>query len=261
MTAGFEPAILTSPSGPTHGPAASVLALGAPGALTAQVFWNSPERPGAAPGVVDATVDERLAATRRWQITSAESWLHVTDRFIRGEHIRSRPAETALDVRDAVLEENGAAYLSVGDWIDAVDEQGRRAGWDEARTALVLRLAVKAFHAEQQLAEDGLLPAGRRVVTMFAYDLAHAAYLIHAGARLGYSDPQTVQQMHQALAHNASAVYTSWQDYAAAYVLGHSLLEGGYPSDEVYRSAAATAKLLLSSPLSPWTNIGFPGRN
>lgn len=260
MTAGFEPQILTSPTGPTHGPATSVLAMGAPGALGANVFWNVPERPGAAPGVVDATVEERLALTRRWQITSAESWLQVTDRFIRAEHIRNQPAEIALDIRDAVLEQRTAAYLSIDDWLTAVDTHAQQHNWQHEAADTVMRLTVKIFHAEQQLATDGLLPAGRRVVTMFAYDLTHAAYLIQAGARCGYTDPQTVAQMLEALAHNASAIYTDWADFAAAFVLGHSALEGGYPRDEVYRSALATAQLLLSSPVSPWTNVPFPGR-
>nr|WP_221247643.1 DUF1266 domain-containing protein [Gordonia humi] len=251
---------MTSPNGPTRGPHASVLALGAPLALGQNVFWNSPERPGAAPGTVDASVEEKLALTRRWQITSTDSWLSVTDRMIRGEHIRAHAAEAALDVRDEVLESSSSAYLDIDDWLRATSTHAERNGWDDDHTDLVMRLAVKAFHAEQQLAADDMLPAGQRVVTMFAHDLATAAYLTQAGARMGYADPATVNQMIDAIGHNAAGVFSSWASFAASYAMASTMLYGGYPVDEPYTGAVSAVRLLLSDPMSPWTNIGFPGQ-
>lgn len=259
MTPGFASPILTSPNGPTHGPYAAVLALGAPLALGLGVYWNSPERPGAAVGVVEASVEEKLSLARRWQINSASSWLSVTDRMIRGEHIRGKAAESALDRRDEVLERIDAAYLDIDDWLGAISEHAEQSGWDAEQTDLVMRLAVKAFHAEQQLAADDMLPAGERVVTMFAHDLAIAAYLTQAGARMGYADPATVAQMVDAIGHNASGVFSSWESFAASYVMGSSMLYGGYPVDEPYTGAVAAMRLLTTDRLSPWTNVPFPG--
>ncbi|WOC12719.1 DUF1266 domain-containing protein [Gordonia sp. MP11Mi] len=260
MTPGFGSPILTSPYGPTHGPYAAVLALGAPLALGLGVFWNSPERPGAPVRVVEASVEEKLSLVRRWQINSAASWLTVTDQMIRGEHIRGQAGETALDVRDEVLERVDAAYLDIDDWLRAVSDRAERDGWIPDRIDLVMRLAVKAFHAEQQLAADEMLPAGERVVTMFAHDLATAAYLTQAGARMGYADPATVQQMIEAIGHNASAVFSSWRSFAASYAMASTMLYGGYPVDEPYTGPVAAMKLLTTDSLSPWTNVPFPGR-
>ncbi|MGC4935074.1 DUF1266 domain-containing protein [Gordonia sp. DT30] len=260
MTPGFAPPILTSPNGPTHGPHAAVLALGTPLAVGLGVFWNSPERPGAPAGVVEASVEEKMTLARRWQINSTATWLTVTDRLIRGEHIREQAAETALDLRDEVLERSGAAYLDVDDWLRAISDHAEQAGWEPDRTDLVMRLAVKAFYAEQQLAADDMLPAGERVVTMFGHDLATAAYLTQAGARMGYTDPATVQQMVDAIGHNASGVFGSWASFAASYAMASTMLYGGYPVDEPYTGAVAVMKLLGTDPLSPWTNVPFPGR-
>ncbi|GAB17554.1 hypothetical protein GOEFS_035_00860 [Gordonia effusa NBRC 100432] len=257
MTSGFA-SILTSAAAPTHGPAAAALALGAPLAVEFGVYWNSPERPGAAPGTVDATVEEKLTLARRWQITSADSWFTTTDRMIRGEHIRTQPAETALDIRDEVLERSGDAYLDIDDWLSAVDAHATKSGWDPDRSDLVMRLAVKAFYAEQQLATDGLLPAGQHVVTMFAHDLTIAAYLTQAGARMGFTNPSTVGQMTAAIGHNAAGVFTSWETFAASYAMAATMLYGGYPVDGPYTGAVAMMRLLTTDPLSPWTNIPFP---
>ena len=261
MTAGFGPHILTSPNGPTHGPHAAVLALGAPRALPFGVYWNSPERPGAAPGVVTASVEEKLALARDWAVGSADSWLAVTDRMIRGEHIKAHPGELALDVRDEVLERTESAYLDIDDWLRAVHEHRTRAGWDDDRTDVVMRMAVKAFHAEQQIAADGLLPAGRRVVTMFAHDLATAAYLTQAGARSGFANPTTVAAMIDAIGHNAAGVFDSWESFGASYVMASTMLYGGYPVDEPYTSAASAVRLLLTDRTSPWPHVPFPGRS
>jgi len=285
MTSGFDPPILTSSNGPTHGPRASVLAMSAPIASGLRLHWNSPERPG---GGIDVTVEEKLHISRRWQITSADSWLHVTDSLIRGEHIRATPGELALDIRDELLEGTGAAYLDLDGWVAAVyahatsnEDQSdvsivlhppavdpgitdaERASWTDEQTDLVVRQAVKSFHVEQQLATDGLLPPGERIVTMFAHDLANAAYLVYAGARLGYANPTTAEQMLDALGHNASNVdaFQTWAQFGAAYVAASSVLYGGYPTDAHYIDAAGTVRTLLSSPMSPWTNIGFPGRS
>ncbi|GAC80005.1 Protein of unknown function [Gordonia malaquae] len=260
MTSGFDPPILTSSNGPTHGPRASVLAMSAPITSGLRLHWNSPERPG---GGIDVTVEEKLHISRRWQITSADSWLHVTDSLIRGEHIRATPGELALDIRDELLEGTGAAYLDLDGWVAAVYAHGEQSSWTDEQTDLVVRQAVKSFHVEQQLATDGLLPPGERIVTMFAHDLANAAYLVYAGARLGYANPTTAEQMLDALGHNASNVdaFQTWAQFGAAYVAASSVLYGGYPTDAHYIDAAGTVRTLLSSPMSPWTNIGFPGRS
>ncbi|WP_026919621.1 DUF1266 domain-containing protein [Gordonia shandongensis] len=260
MTSGFDVPILTSPHGPAHGPQASVLAMSAPIAARLGLHWNSPEIPG---GGVTVTVEEKLTLAREWQINSADSWLHATDRLIRGERIRSMPAETALDIRDEELEKRGDAYLDLDDWVAAVYAHGERSGWTEEDTDLVVRLAVKSYYVEEQLAGDGLLPAGERLVTLFAHDLASAAYLVHAGARMGVADPATVAQMLDALGHNASGItsYPTWASFGAAYVAGSSILFGGYPTDSHYGDPARTVRSLLSSPVSPWTNIPFPGRS
>lgn len=224
------------------------------------LHWNSPEVPG---GGVEVTVAEKLHLAREWQINSADSWLQVTDRLIRGEHIRSKPAESALDVRDEVLEKRGNAYLELDDWVLAVHDHGERSGWIPERTDLVVRLAVKSYYVEEQLANDGLLPAGERLVTMFAHDLVSAAYLVNAGVRLGFADPGTVSQMINALGHNASSIasYRTWASFGTAYVAASSVLYGGYPTDSRYVDPARTVRALLADPVSPWTNIPFPGRN
>lgn len=260
MASGFDLPILTSPHGPAHGPQASVLAMSAPVAAKLGLHWNSPEVPG---GGVQVTVEEKLHLAREWQVNSADSWLHVTDRLIRGERIRSRPAETALDIRDEELEKRGSAYLDLDDWVAAVSAHGERSGWTEENTDLVVRLAVKSYHVEEQLANDDLLPPGERLVTMFAHDLASAAYLVHAGARMGFADPNTVSQMINALGHNASGItsYRTWASFGAAYVAASSVLFGGYPTDSHYVEPAHTVKALLANPMSPWANIAFPGRN
>lgn len=258
MNSGLETHPLSHPGGPVHGPHAETLALGAPEAVRLGLFWNWPERPGVPPGTLDATGEEQRALIDRWKITSRDSWLQVTDSAIRGLRVKSEPGEVALDVRDEVLETSGAAYLGLEDWLPAIGAHGERNGWNEEQTDLMLRSAVKVYHAEQALAEVGLLPPGQRVVTMFAYDLAHATYLTQAGMRVGYSDPHTAQQMLAALAHNAGSVFDSWASFGASYVLGCSVIEGGYPTDDVYRRAAEAVRTLLSSPQSPWTNIPLP---
>ena len=258
MTSGFGSVIHTSRNGPTHGPQASVLALGAPISLQRGLNWNHPERPG---GGIDSTVDEKLTLARDWQINSVDTWMNVTDRMIRGAHVQDKAAEKALDVRDAAIEQRGGgAYLDISDWLSAVDDHARQHQWTDEQVNVVSRMAVKAYYAEQQLAEDGLLPAGERVVTMFAYDLAHGTYLAHAGARMGFANPRTVAQMLDAIGHNAASLYPSWASFAAAYVLGSSVLYGGYPTDTFYTEPAAAVKTLLSDRMSPWTNIDFPGK-
>ncbi len=259
MNPGPSPQVLISPAGPAHGPHAAALALGAPEAIRQGLYWNWPERPGTAPGTLDATTEERLAMARRWKINSSRSWLQVTEAMIRGLRINDEPAEIALDVRDEELERSGAAELGLEDWLPAISAHAVRQQWSAEYTDLVLRSAVKTFHAEQQLVRDGLLPAGRRVVTVFAHDLVHATYLTQAGMRTGYADPGTAAQLLAALAPAAGTVYASWADFGAAHVLGCSVIDGGYPGDDVYRAAADTVALLLTSPVSPWTNIPLPG--
>lgn len=260
MTSGFDAPIFTSPNGPTHGPQAAVLAMNAPITAMLGLFWNSPERPG---GGLDVTVEEKLNLARQWQINSSDSWLHVTDRMIRGDHIKAKPAEIALDIRDEELEKSGAAYLDLDSWVDAVQRYGERFGWSEDQVGLVIRLAVKTFYVEGQLATDGFLPAGERLVTLFAYDLASAAYLTYAGARAGYADANTITAMLDALGHNAASItsYPSWAAFGAAYIAASSILHGGYPTDSHYLDPARRVQQLLSNPMSPWTNIGFPGQN
>ncbi len=256
MTSGVEPQILTSPNGPTHGLAASTLALGAPEAIRAGTFWNSPERPDT--GRLVASREEKIELARDWKITSSESWLEVTDKTLRAASAVAEPGEEALNIRHHLLVERAASYLSLDEWLPAVDAQQQVRGWDDERTDAVLRAAVKAFHAEQALAEEGLLPPGEYVRSLFAYDFAAAAHLINTGARAGFSDPKTVNAMIDALGANAAAMYPSWPSFGAAYVLAHSMFDGGYPSDQVFRKAADITKLLLSSTASPWTNIPYP---
>ncbi|MFT3717073.1 MAG: DUF1266 domain-containing protein [Gordonia sp. (in: high G+C Gram-positive bacteria)] len=256
MTSGVEPQILTSPNGPTQGPAASTLALGAPDAIRADCFWNSPERPGS--GQLVSSREEKVQLAQDWKINSGPSWLQVTDSTIRAGRAVAEPGEAALGIRNDVLAARGASYLPLEEWLPAIDQQQQARGWDDDQIDQVLRAAVKAFHAEQALAEEKLLPPGEHVRTLYAYDFAAAAHLINAGARAGFSDPQSVVAMIDALGANAAAMYSSWPSFGAAYVLGHSMIEGGYPSDRVFRKAADTVTLLLSSPASPWTNVPFP---
>lgn len=248
--------MLTSPSGPTTGPVAAVLAMSAPITTALGHFWNSPEYPDNS--TVETMVDGELHLARQWQINSAGTWLHAADRLTRGERIRVEPAEIALDIRDAELEQNGAAHLGVDAWVEAVRRHGERLGWDQEQTESVVRCAVKTFHVERQLHADGLLPDDERLVTLFAYDLTAAAFLLHSGVRMRYADAATIETMLDALWHNASTAYRDWASFGASYIAASSMLLGGYPTDSHYEAPATTVDRLLSSPTSPWTAVAFP---
>ncbi|MFT3901182.1 MAG: DUF1266 domain-containing protein [Gordonia sp. (in: high G+C Gram-positive bacteria)] len=253
------PAIATAAGAPVDGPAGQALALGAPEALRHRTYWNSPELPDAVGAPVTIRAEERTHIERIvGKPIHRQSWLDAADDYLRGRHINATAGERALDIREDVLDDSRDVYLDVDAWLTAVGAAGTDKEWADHEIDAVSRAAVKAFQIERQLTDDGLLPAGKRVWTYMAYDLAGAVYLVQAGFRLGFADPALAAQILDAARDNAAAIFGDWQQFGISYLAARSCLHGSYPCDDVWRDASSTVRILLDDPSSPWVTLPFP---
>jgi len=243
----------------TTGPQAQAQALGAAEALRHGTYWNAPQLPGHdGPLTLGPGERERLRLILAGKPLSRQTWLDAVDAHLRGRHINATPGERALDLREDVLDERPDVYLDIDDWLTAIAATGADNQWPDLDIDAVCRAAVKAFHIERQLTDDGLLPAGTRVWTYLAYDIATATSLAQSGFRLGFADGAMVGQILDAARANAGAVFADWAQFGASYAAARSSLHGSYPCDDVWREATGAVATLLADPTGPWTALEFP---
>ncbi|KUL33974.1 hypothetical protein ADL22_31460 [Streptomyces sp. NRRL F-4489] len=231
---GVRPAglLVTHFGGPLHGPVAQGLACGAPLAVHHSVPWNE-----LGTAFLDYAADAETLRGQ-WSVADPTGWQQRFEQLLGGQFV---PAET-----EAALRARGGAAPDRA----AASGAGQAAPSGQAVPELVARY-------EERFRADGLLPAGGRVVSLAALDLAHAVGLVRWGLGARLCAPPQAEQAVARVAARAAEVYGSWEEFAAGYALGRVLAFDGGWFGPAYAETAHLHRVLTQDPGSPWRVLPF----
>ncbi|WP_189302727.1 DUF1266 domain-containing protein [Streptomyces albospinus] len=214
-----------------HGPVAQGLACGAPLAVHHSVPWNE-----LGTAFLDYASDAETLR-EQWSVTDPAGWQQRFDQLLGGRFV---PAETEAALR---ARHGGAP--------------GAGAGVPSGDAPAVPELVDRY---EERFRADGLLPAGGRVVSLAALDLAHAVGLVRWGLGARLCAPPQAEQAVTRVAARAREVYGSWDEFAAGYALGRMLAFDNGWFGPPYTEAAHIHRVLTRDPASPWRSLPFSSR-
>ncbi|MFG2223121.1 DUF1266 domain-containing protein [Streptomyces sp. NPDC048644] len=235
----------THAAGPLHGPLAQGLACGAPIAVHHSVPWNE-----LGTVFLDHASDAQTLRDQ-WSVTDPATWQQRLDQLLGGQFVPAG-TEEALRARAAGTQDAPKDAAREGD--EAEPAAVRKEDDGETGDADVPELVTRY---EERFRADGLLPAGGRVVSLVALDLAHAVNLVRwgLGARL-CAPPQAEQAVLRAGAQ-AREAYGSWDEFAAGYALGRMLAFDNGWFGAPYAEALHVHRVLTQDPASPWRGLAF----
>ncbi|MFL4490165.1 DUF1266 domain-containing protein [Streptomyces sp. VTCC 41912] len=220
--------------GPLHGPVARGLACGAPLAVHHSVPWNE-----LGTAFLDYSTDaETLRA--QWSVGDPVSWQQRFEQLLGGQFV---PAETETALRARARSRAGAGAEPTGD-----------AAADGGAAPAVPELVGRY---EERFRADGLLPAGGRVVSLVALDLAHAVGLVRWGLGARWCAPPQAEQAVARVAARAAEVYGSWEEFATGYALGRVLAFDNGWFGPAYGETVHLHRVLTQDPASPWRTLPF----
>ncbi|MGK5631302.1 DUF1266 domain-containing protein, partial [Streptomyces sp. URMC 123] len=236
-------------TGPLHGPVAHGLACGALLCVSNGSLWNNLQWHGT------GYDDEKERLKEWWGITSREDWLAAIEPLLAGR-MTSPVWEYALEVRRELAGEGGARIGPV-QWRDAAERRLRAEGAGDHRVRLTHEVIGRIVRYEARFRADGLLAEGDSVRSVLAWDFGRASKMARWGLGARYCEPWETEAAVVRAGEAARAVYGSWAEFSAGYVLGRVLHFDQEEFGDWYESMLIAHQVLMSDPGSPWLNIPF----
>ncbi|MEU4698650.1 DUF1266 domain-containing protein [Nonomuraea dietziae] len=250
--------------GPLHGPVAHGLACGALLCVSNASLWNAMGWHGT------GYVRERKRLREWWDITSREEWLSAEEALLGGR-MSSPFWGLVLGIRSALARDFGG-MVEVDHWRQVTSrvirsravaqeitpEVAHRSDSEtEAQVAGAQRLIGRITRYEARFRADGLLPDGRFVHTVEAWDYGRASKMARWGLGARFCDVAEAEQAVLRAGRVSRINYRSWEDFSAAYILGRCLHFDEEEFGDWYGDMLNAHRILMTDPNSPWLNIPF----
>lgn len=256
--------------GPRTGPVAHGLACGALLCVYNGSYWNAMAWHGR------GYPNERARLEQAWGLTSRETWLGYEEELLRAE-MSSPVWEFALRVRRALARDFGG-YVDVGQWRRAIehvvrqrsasatitlgpDGVTRTEGPSEEETVSQVeglkRLVGRITRYESRFRADGLLPEGRFVTSLAAWDYGRASKMARWGLGARFCTPEEAESAVVRAGRASADDYRSWEEFSAGYILGRCLHFDDEEFGRWYGDMLTAHRILTTDPDSPWRTIPF----
>jgi hypothetical protein len=255
--------------GPRTGPVAHGLACGALMCVKNGAYWND-----LAHGF--GYVWERQALERSWGVTTREKWQQYQEELLTNE-MSSPVWEFTLGVRHNLAQDFGG-QVSTAHWRQAAervlrkrmttatveltpDGVTRTEGPSEEEVEWqidgVKRLIGRITRYEARFRADGLLPEGRFIHSVAAWDYGRASNMARFGLASRFCTVQEAESAVLRAGRVCAVSYRSWEDFSAGYVLGRCLHFDDEEFGPWYEEMLTAHRVLTTEPESPWLTISF----
>ncbi|MGP3975513.1 DUF1266 domain-containing protein [Streptomyces sp. 8N114] len=255
--------------GPRTGAVARGLACGALLSVKNGQHWNSL-------GHGLGYNDERRLLDRWWSCTTRQTWRSHQEELLRGE-MSSPVWEFTLGLRHSLAQDFGG-QVEPAHWRQAAervlrkrvatatieltpDGVTRSEGPSEEEVEWqidgVKRLIGRITRYEARFRADGLLPEGRFVRSVAAWDYGRASNMARFGLAARFCTLEEAEGAVLRAGRVSTIGYRSWEDFSAAYVLGRCLHFDEEEFGPWYEEMLTAHRLLTTEPESPWLTIPF----
>ncbi|SDM26813.1 DUF1266 domain-containing protein [Allokutzneria albata] len=163
-----------------------------------------------------------------------------------------------LDVQQRLVEREVSPWywdfvLGTRNHVDAEAWRQRVATENPVLTELV----GKVLRYEARFRADGLLPADGYVRSVAAWDFGRASQMARWGYGARYASRAEMEQALLRTAEASRAVYRSWAEFSAAYILGRCLHFDEEEFGTWYTDVLEAHHALMAAPNSPWRTVPF----
>ncbi|NBE51148.1 DUF1266 domain-containing protein [Streptomyces sp. YC537] len=238
---------------PLQGPVAHGLACGALLAVNNGDLWNTLSYHG------HGFFIERKRLDKWWGVTSRAKWQEYQEELVTGQMV-SRTWEFTLEVRRALSRQYGGT-VDPTLWRETTERVMRANASDageppsDSRIAGVKQLIGRITRYEARFRADGILPERGQVRSALAWDYGRAPNMARWGLASGYCDLREAESAVLRASRASKDEYTSWQDFAAGYILGRCLHFDEEEFGHWYTDMLDTYRLLMGSADSPWVSV------
>lgn len=240
--------------GPLSGVVAHGLGCGALLAVTAEVPWNAMAYHG------KGYPAQRRSLRDGWGLTTRADWQRHQESLLQAGVGRGA-WEFVLEVRRAVAREYGGA-VETAHWRQVVTrilrqhaESGDGGPGTEAEIGRMQQLIGRITRYEARFRADGLLAEGRQVRSVLAWDYGRASNMARWGLAARFCDIAEAERAVIRAGRVSQAVYHSWRDFAAGFVLGRCLHFDEERFGDWYAEMVTAHRVLSNDPESPWLTV------
>nr|WP_254879110.1 DUF1266 domain-containing protein [Streptomyces sp. NA04227] len=254
--------------GPLEGPLAHGLACGALLFVNGGHLWNSLAFHGS--GYTEA----RKSLRTWWGVHSRQQWLGHLNRLLAADMV-SGAWEFVLGIRHS-LARSYAGPIDVAHWREVAERELRhhaaqtevRLGPEgvtrveptgtaelEGQVKGVKRLIGRIARYEARFRADGLLAENAYVRTVEAWDHGRASGMARWGVAARFGTVPEAETAVLAVSESCRANYRSWEDFAAAFVLGRCLHFDDEEFGSWYQDMVTAHHVLTTDPASPWLTV------
>ncbi|MFF8285998.1 DUF1266 domain-containing protein [Streptomyces albus] len=255
--------------GPRSGEVARGLACGALMCVKNGVYWN-------ALGHGYGYEHERRLLDRWWGVTTRQKWQCYQEELLTNE-MSSPVWEFALGVRHSLAQDFGG-HVKPGHWRQAAERvlrsrvptarveltpdgvtrtEGPSAEEMEAQVEGVKRLIGRITRYEARFRADGLLPEGRFVRSVAAWDYGRGSNMARFGLASRFCTLEEAEEAVLRAGRVSAVAYRSWEDFSAGYALGRCLHFDDEEFGPWYEETLSAHRILTTDPESPWLTIPF----
>ncbi|WP_405793006.1 DUF1266 domain-containing protein [Streptomyces sp. NBC_01506] len=211
---------------------------------------------------------ERERLGEWWDVHDREDWLAIEVRLLERE-VSPWYWDFVLGARTALSDGQGSR-VDPGQWRDCVKdtlrEQAARTGTttDDAEfadfVAHLRALVGKVLRYESRFRADGLLPPDGVVRSIAAWDIGRGSKMARWGRGARYATEAELHASLERASEAARAVYGSWEEFSAGYVLGRCLHFDEEEFGSWYTTVLDAHRALTTTPDSPWLTVPFDAK-
>lgn len=253
--------------GPRSGAVARGLACGALLSVRNGSYWNSL-------GHGWGYVDERQTLARWWDCTSRATWRRHQEELLCNE-MSSQVWEFTLGLRYSMAQDFGG-QVETAHWRQAAERvlrsrsatatveltpdgvtrvEGPSEEEAEYQIEGVKRLIGRITRYESRFRADGLLPEGRFVRSVAAWDYGRASGMARFGLAARFCSLAEAEEAVLRAGRVSAVAYRSWEDFSAGYILGRCLHFDDEEFGHWYEDMLEAHRLLTTDPESPWLTL------